>query len=85
MLLDTRFLGANSTRASRNEWAEDQLFGIHVIWSFLLLLEFAALVHLNPVFVHYLSVVLDRGEDDGELKVGFGFPAVDCDIGRVIG
>ena len=89
MLLDTRFLGANSTKASRNEWAEDQLFGIHVIWSFMLLLHFAALIHLNPVLVHYLSVVLRHGgeaEEGGRaLRVGFGFPGLDCDLVRFIG
>ncbi|KAK5132349.1 hypothetical protein LTR08_009184 [Meristemomyces frigidus] len=71
MLLDTRFLGANSTASSRNAWAEDQLFGIHVIWSFMILLHFAALVQLNPVLVHYLSVVLRRVEDEGGARVGF--------------
>ena len=85
MLFDTRLLGANSTEASRLEWAEDQLATIHLLWLFMILLDFAALVHLNPVLVHYLSVVLDRRGDEGPLRVGFGFPGVNCDVGRLIG
>jgi len=60
MYFDERFFGANATKASRDAWAEDQWPHIEVVWIFLILLHFAALVHIDPVLVHFLSLLLAR-------------------------
>lgn len=63
MLFDERFIGPNATAETRDAWANDQWPRIQVIWSFLILLNFAALAHVDPVVVHWLSVLLRRFYD----------------------
>ncbi|KAK4550831.1 hypothetical protein LTR36_000411 [Oleoguttula mirabilis] len=63
MLFDPRFIGANATNETRDAWAEDQWPHIKLIWAFLILLHFAALLHVDPVVVHWLCVLLRRVND----------------------
>lgn len=64
MLFDPRFIGANATNTTRDDWAAEQWPHIKLIWSALILLHFAALLHVDPVVVHWLSVLLRRVNDD---------------------
>ena len=58
MFLDDRLVGINSTATSRDQWARDTWPQVELIWIFLILLHFAALIHIDPVVIHVLSVVL---------------------------
>lgn len=58
MFLDDRLVGPNSTVASRDAWAKDSWPQVELIWVFLLILHFAALIHIDPLVVHILSLVL---------------------------
>jgi hypothetical protein len=58
MFWDYRLLGANSTNISRNEWAADVWPQIELIWAFMILLHFAALLPIDPLVLHLLSVLL---------------------------
>jgi hypothetical protein len=58
MFLDDRLVGPNSTTASRDQWAKDSWPQVELIWTFLLILHFAALIHIDPLVVHILSLVL---------------------------
>jgi len=60
MYFDHRFYGANATQASRDAWAQDQWPHLESVWIFLILLHFAALLTLDPVLVHFLSLILSR-------------------------
>ncbi|KAF2771600.1 hypothetical protein EJ03DRAFT_19809 [Teratosphaeria nubilosa] len=57
-LLDERLAGPNATKDSRDEWANEAWPRIKLIWIFLILLHFNALIPLDPVIVHWLSVLL---------------------------
>lgn len=63
MIWDERLL--NGTIDQRNQWAEEQWPHIQLIWAFMILLHFAALLHVDPVVIHWLSVLLSRVGDTG--------------------
>ena len=58
MFLDERLLGANSTAVSRDEWGRDCWPQVELIWSFMIVLHLCALLHIDPLVLHILSVVL---------------------------
>ena len=58
MFLDNRLFGANSTSATRDEWAKDSWPNVELIWSLLILLHLAALIHIDPLVLHVLSVMI---------------------------
>ncbi|KAK4888325.1 hypothetical protein LTR27_012776 [Elasticomyces elasticus] len=76
MLFDERFLGANATHESRDAWAEETWPRITLVWGYMILLHFARLLPIDPVVVHWLSVILRRvsdtaspvNEDDGDTE-----------------
>ena len=49
MLLDDRLLGVNSSSATRDQWAKDSWPQVELIWMFMLLLHFAALLVISRV------------------------------------
>lgn len=63
MIFDERLLSANATKETRDAWANDQWPHIQLIWTWMILLHFAALLHVDPVVIHWLSVVLRRVSD----------------------
>jgi hypothetical protein len=63
MLFDERFIGANATQQSRENWADDVWPQIKLIWTYLILLHFARLLPLDPVVIHWLSVLLRKVSD----------------------
>jgi len=63
MIFDERLISANATKETRDAWAEDQWPHIQIIWAFMILLHFAALLHVDPVIVHWLCVLLRRVND----------------------
>lgn len=66
MFLDDRVLGANATDATRDEWARERWRGVQLLWAFMILLHFAALLHLDPLVIHFLSLVFQLIPDEGE-------------------
>lgn len=69
MLFDQRLLGGNSTRELQTAWADDQLPRLQLLWSYMILLDFARLVRLDPMVVHTLSKLLDFVVNAGTLVV----------------
>ncbi|KAI7553360.1 hypothetical protein KC331_g1284 [Hortaea werneckii] len=67
MLWDERLL--NGTKEQRDAWAEEQWPHIQIIWAFMILLHFAALIHVDPIVIHWLSTLLRRVGDTGEPMV----------------
>ena len=63
MLFDERFIGANATTQSRDEWAADTWPQIKLLWAWMILLHFARLLPLDPVVIHWLSVLLRKVGD----------------------
>ncbi|EMC96543.1 hypothetical protein BAUCODRAFT_479674 [Baudoinia panamericana UAMH 10762] len=63
MLFDERLLGANATLETRDAWANETWPQIKLIWAWMILLHFAALLPLDPVVLHWLSVLLRRVSD----------------------
>lgn len=58
MFVDNRLAGANSTVATRDQWAHDNWPHVERIWMFMLILNLLALLHIDPVVIHMLSVML---------------------------
>ena len=58
MFLDARLIGLNATSATRDEWARDSWPMVELVWSFLIILNLAALIHIDPLVLHVLGVVL---------------------------
>ncbi|KAI7186264.1 hypothetical protein KC343_g12265, partial [Hortaea werneckii] len=67
MLWDERLL--NGTKEQRDAWAEEQWPHIQIIWALMILLHFAALIHVDPIVIHWLSTLLRRVGDTGEPMV----------------
>ncbi|KAK4580293.1 hypothetical protein LTR86_000496 [Recurvomyces mirabilis] len=63
MLFDERFIGANATKESRDAWAEETFPQIKLLWMWMILLHFARLLPLDPVIIHWLSVLLRKVSD----------------------
>lgn len=58
MFLDDRVLGANASEATRDQWAHEKWPKVQLLWAFIILLHFAALLHIDPLVLHALSVLL---------------------------
>lgn len=58
MSLDLRPLTANVTSELLQQIAEDHALRAEVLWAFIVLLHFAALLPLDPMFVHILVCLL---------------------------
>jgi len=63
MLLDERVLGLNATLASQQEWAAETLPQVKLLWVFMILLNLASLLHIDPLVLHFVSVVLKKIPD----------------------
>lgn len=57
MFFDDRVLGLNATDQTRDEWAGERWNGVQLLWAFMIILHFAALLHIDPLVLHFLSVV----------------------------
>lgn len=62
MLLDDRLLGANATLDSRNEWAVHSWPQVELIWMFMILLNLARLLHIDPIVIHILNLTLKHSQ-----------------------
>lgn len=71
MFLDDRLLGINSTVATRDQWAKDAWPQVELIWSFMIVLHLCALLHIDPLVLHVLSVVLRWMPDAATPRVGY--------------
>lgn len=58
MSLDLRPITTNATQQTLHEILEDHAVRTEILWSFIILLHFAALLPLNPVLVHAFVVLL---------------------------
>lgn len=59
MSLDLRPLTTNATQQTLQEILEDHAIRAEILWSFIILLHFAALLPLNPMLVHAFVLLLD--------------------------
>lgn len=59
MSLDLRPLTTNASQHTLHEILEDHAIRAEILWSFIVLLHFAALLPLNPVIVHVFVVLLN--------------------------
>ena len=66
MFFDDRVLGINATDASRDEWARERWRGVQLLWAFMILLHFAALLHIDPLVIHFLDVVFQLMPDEND-------------------
>lgn len=57
LFLDDRVIGINATDATRDEWARERWQSVQLLWAFMILLHFAALLHIDPLVIHFLNVV----------------------------
>ena len=64
MFFDDRVLGINATDATRDEWARERWQGVQLLWAFMILLHFAALLHIDPLVIHFLNVVFQMMPED---------------------
>jgi hypothetical protein len=71
MLLDDRLLSTNSTLDSRNDWAADSWPKIELIWSFMIVLHLAALLHIDPVVIHILNLLLKQIPHAATPRIGY--------------
>lgn len=69
MFLDDRVLGPNATDFSRDEWARERWKGVQLLWAFMILLHFAALLHIDPLVIHFLSVLFQLMPDEPEAMI----------------
>jgi len=60
MLFDERFLGANATSQSRDEWAAEAWPQLKLVWVWMILLHFARLLPIDPVIIHWLATLLRK-------------------------
>lgn len=58
ILLDERFVGANATLASIDEWAVDTWPRLEMAWMLMMILVLAKVVRIDPLAVHVLGVML---------------------------
>lgn len=58
MIFDERVIGVNASTATRDEWAQESWPRIQLIWAFMILLHFCALLHIDPLILHALSIVV---------------------------
>ncbi|OQN99514.1 hypothetical protein B0A48_14656 [Cryoendolithus antarcticus] len=58
MSLDLRPLTTNATQQTLQAIMDDHAIRTEILWSFIILLHFAALLPLNPVLVHVFVVFL---------------------------
>lgn len=59
MSLDLRPLTTNVTQQTLQEILEDHAIRAEILWSFIIILHFAALLPLNPLLVHTFVLLLD--------------------------
>ena len=57
MFFDDRVFGLNATDESRDQWARERWKGVQLLWAFMIILHFAALLHIDPLVLHFLSVM----------------------------
>jgi len=77
MSLDLRPLTTNATQQTLQEILEDHAIRAEILWSFIILLHFAALLPLNPMLVHAFVLLLDWASakaapvfEDSRLQLG---------------
>lgn len=66
MFFDDRVLGVNATDASRDEWARERWKAVQLLWAFMILLHFAALLHIDPLVIHFLNLIFRLMPDEGD-------------------
>ncbi len=57
MFFEKRFIGFNATAETRDQWALDYYPRVELIWGYMILLHFARLLPLDPLLLHFLSVL----------------------------
>jgi hypothetical protein len=62
-IFDERLTGANATKETRDAWAQEAFPGLQLVWAWIVLLHFAALIHVDPVIVHWLQLLMTRVAD----------------------
>lgn len=78
MSLDLRPLLTNATAEVLQEIVEDHALRAEILWAFVVLLHFAALLPLDPMFVHIFVCLLSwaggstRGREEGMLDWVYG-------------
>lgn len=78
MSLDLRPILTNATAEVLQEIVEDHALRAEILWAFVVLLHFAALLPLDPMFVHIFVCLLSwaggstRGRDEGMLDWVYG-------------
>lgn len=78
MSLDLRPLTTNATAELLQEIVEDHALRAEILWAFVVILHFAALLPLDPMFVHVFVCLLSwaggntRGRDEGMLDWVYG-------------
>ena len=78
MSLDLRPILTNATAEVLQEILEDHALRAEILWAFVVLLHFAALLPLDPMFVHVFVCLLawaggnTRGRDEGMLDWVYG-------------
>lgn len=75
MSLDLRPLTTNATAEVLQEIAADHALRAEILWAFVVILHFAALLPLDPIFVHVFVALLSwaapgrAGSDDGTFNM----------------
>jgi hypothetical protein len=78
MSLDLRPLTTNATAEMLQEIIEDHAVRAEILWAFVVILHFAALLPLDPMFVHVFVCLLSwaggntKGRNDGMLDWVYG-------------
>jgi len=68
MSLDLRPLLTNATAEVLEEILEDHALRAEILWAFIVLLHFAALLPLDPVFVHVFVCLLSWAGGSGSVR-----------------
>ncbi|QIX02414.1 hypothetical protein AMS68_007931 [Peltaster fructicola] len=59
MSIDLRPLFASANQTAAQQVLEEQALRAEILWTFIILLHFAALIPLNPLVVHLFVVLLN--------------------------